>query len=155
MSETIALVLKEKGRYVSTTAGVSMYPMLRDRKDVIILVPPNGRLKKYDVPLYCRKRDGQYVLHRILRVLPDGYVIRGDNCIQSEYDITDDDIIGVLEGFHRGKRYVSCKDNRFYRAYSVIWPKLYPIRFVYWKCKRLAARVLRHIRPPKDTSERE
>ena len=66
-------VLREKGLYVSTTAGVSMYPMLRDRRDTIMIRPAEGRLKKYDVPLY--RRGKAYVLHRIVKVLPDSYVI--------------------------------------------------------------------------------
>ena len=43
--------LNEKGVYVSTTSGVSMYPMLRNRRDTIIVKPPTAPLKKYDVPL--------------------------------------------------------------------------------------------------------
>ena len=50
--------------YVSTTSGVSMYPMLRNRRDTIIVKPPTAPLKKYDVPLYRRGDD--YVLHRII-----------------------------------------------------------------------------------------
>ena len=56
--------LNEKGVYVSTTSGVSMYPMLRNRRDTIIVKPPTAPLKKYDVPLYRRGDD--YVLHRII-----------------------------------------------------------------------------------------
>ena len=79
-------VLREKGLYVSTTAGVSMYPMLRDRRDTIMIRPAEGRLKKYDVPLY--RRGEAYVLHRIVKVLPDSYVICGDNCFKKEYGDT-------------------------------------------------------------------
>ena len=52
-----------------------------------------GRLKKYDVPLY--KKGDSYVLHRVMEVLPDSYIIRGDNCDQKEYGITDDQILGM------------------------------------------------------------
>ena len=80
-------VLKEDRIFVSTTVGVSMYPMLRSRRDTIIIEPYEGRLKKYDIPLY--KRGSRYVLHRIVDVLPDSYVICGDNCMEKEYGITD------------------------------------------------------------------
>ena len=43
-------VIKEQGMLVCTTAGTSMYPMLRNRRDTIIVKPYEGRLKKYDVP---------------------------------------------------------------------------------------------------------
>lgn len=52
---------------VSTTVGDSMEPMLRNRRDTIIIEPVHGRLKRYDLPLY-RRPDGKYVLHRILHV---------------------------------------------------------------------------------------
>ena len=76
--------LNEKGVYVSTTSGVSMYPMLRNRRDTIIVKPPTAPLKKYDVPLYRREDD--YVLHRIIGKDDRGYIICGDNCINKEYD---------------------------------------------------------------------
>ena len=34
---------------VSTTVGDSMEPMLRNRKDTIIIEPVHGRLKRYDL----------------------------------------------------------------------------------------------------------
>ena len=98
-------VIRKNGVYVSTTAGVSMYPMLRNRRDTIMIKPVTGRLEKYDVPLYRRGKD--YVLHRIVAVKPEGYVICGDNCMRKEYNITDQQIIGVLRGFYRdGKKLI-------------------------------------------------
>lgn len=129
-------VLAAQGIYVSTTSGVSMYPMLRDRRDTIVLSPCSGRLKKHDVPLY--RRGDSYVLHRIVRVLPDSYVIRGDNCAFSERGITDCDIVAVLTGFYRGDSYVDM-DGAGYRMYVLLCRASYPLRFVYYTLKRWAA----------------
>ncbi len=131
-------VLREEGMFVSTTVGVSMYPMLRNRKDTIIVMPYEGRLKKYDVPLY--KRGSSYILHRIIEVRPDSYVIRGDNCIQKEYGITDEQILGVLTGFYRGAKKVNM-DGIGYKLYARVWPLLYPIRRLYIQMRSLAARA--------------
>ena len=50
--------LAEQGFYVSTTVGCSMRPMLRNRRDRVIVLPiGDERLKKYDLPLY-RRPDG-------------------------------------------------------------------------------------------------
>ena len=98
-------VLNNGGVYTSTTSGVSMMPMLRDRRDTIIVEPSTERLKKYDVALYKRGED--YVLHRVIKVLPDSYVIRGDNCVAKEYGITDADILGKLTGFYRGDKKIN------------------------------------------------
>ena len=72
-------VLRIEGVYVSTTVGVSMWPMLRNRRDTIVVRPAAGRLNRFDVALY--RAHGNYVLHRVVRVLPEGYIIIGDNCI--------------------------------------------------------------------------
>lgn len=34
-------VLEKKGVYIGMTAGVSMYPMLRNKRDTIVVVPSN------------------------------------------------------------------------------------------------------------------
>lgn len=140
---TIEEMLEENGVFVGTTAGVSMYPMLRDRKDTIIIKPYHGRLKKYDVPLY--KRADKYVLHRIVRVLPDSYVICGDNCMNKEYGVREDQILGVLAGFYRGERSVDM-DGIGYRIYVRLWVMSYPARRLLFYCKTVARGVLKWIR---------
>ena len=106
--------LKKNGYHASTTSGYSMYPLLRDRRDNIVVRPCSGRLKKYDVPLY--KRGNEYVLHRIIKVLPDGYVICGDNCIDKEYNIKDENILGVLTEVYRNNKKINM-DGLPYKIY--------------------------------------
>ena len=80
--------IEKNGRLIYTNVGDSMWPLIRQGKDLLVIEPVHGRLRKYDVPLY--KRDsGQYVLHRILEVRRDDYVICGDNRSRKEYGITD------------------------------------------------------------------
>ncbi len=136
-------ILKEEGVFVSTTVGVSMYPMLRNRRDTIIVRPYEGRLKKYDVPLY---RKGElYVLHRIIDVRPDSYVICGDNCEQIEYGITDDQIIGVLTGFYRGSKQIDM-ESWGYRMYARYWGKTLSLRRLRGRILRTASKVWRYIK---------
>ena len=141
------VLLREEGIFVSTTVGVSMFPMLRNRRDTIIVMPYKGRLKKYDVPLY--KRGTDYILHRIVGVRPDSYVICGDNCIQKEYGITDEQILGVLTGFYRGSRKVDM-DGWVYKCYVRLWCSLYPFRKVYKRVRGIAARLWHLIRKGKE-----
>lgn len=35
-------ILEEKGIFISTTVGVSMFPMLRNRRDTIVIEPVKG-----------------------------------------------------------------------------------------------------------------
>lgn len=123
MSETnIEQILLEDGVYISTTSGVSMYPLLRDRRDTIVVTPCSERLKKYDVALY--RRGPRYVLHRVIKVHPDSYVIRGDNCIASEY-VPDKEILGKLTGVYRAEKPVKMngvKYNLYSRAIVFLHP---------------------------------
>ena len=128
-------VIKRKGIYVGTVNGNSMFPMLRNRKDTLIIRPLTGKLKKYDVVLY-RKRD-MYVLHRIVKIMSEGYIICGDNCINLETDVTDEQIIGKLEGFYWGERQISM-NGLPYKLYCRIWVALYPVR---WLLKRIGNKI--------------
>lgn len=108
-------ILESKDYYIATPIGTSMMPMIRQRVDTVKLVKPNRRLKKYDVILYQRK-DGTYVLHRIIGVKKNSYILCGDNQFTKEYNVTDEMIIGVMDGFYRGEVYVS-NDNKSYVKY--------------------------------------
>lgn len=132
-------VLRTEGYHVSTTSGVSMWPMLRDRRDTIILSLPEGRLRKYDIPLY-RRGDG-YVLHRIIEVKKDHYIICGDNCIRKEY-VKDEQIIGVLTGFYRNDRQVNLKSVG-YRLYVRIWCGLYPVRVLFKRGRAFLGKIIK------------
>lgn len=140
MSEMLHIedALASEGVYVGTTAGVSMWPMLRNRRDTIVVKVPEGCLQRFDVPLY--RRGDAYVLHRIVEVLPDSYVILGDNCLVKERGITDAQIIGVLAGFYRGSKKMDM-NSAGYRAYVRIWYALYPLRSVLMRVRGKAARV--------------
>lgn len=142
--------LKEKGVLVYTNVGTSMRPLIRQGKDVMIIssLDKLGRnLKKMDVPLYKRE-SGQYVLHRIIKVTKDGYVIRGDNTYSNEYGVTDHQIIGVLSGVIRNGKEISV--NSFgYKVYSYFWLYTYYIRkVVVWmrRKNRLSKTTLQYLK---------
>ena len=110
-----------------------MYPMLRNRRDTVVIRRIDRELKRYDVVLYrCKER---YVLHRILAVTEEGYLICGDNCIQKEPGIKKEQIVGVLEIFFRDERCIRT-DNAWYRFYARLWVTCYPVRCFLKKLKR-------------------
>ena len=126
-------VIERDGRLVYTNVGDSMSPLIRQDRDILIIEKPHGRLKKYDAALY--KRDsGQYVLHRVLKVRPDDYVICGDNRYTKEYGIRDRHIIGVLTALVRDGKEISVTDWR-YKAYVHLWCDLFPIRVAFFKAR--------------------
>ncbi len=136
-------ILKRDGVLVYKTRGVSMRPLFKENRDLVIVRTFEGRLNKYDVPLYRRKGKG-FVLHRIIEVRDHDYVIRGDNTFAKEY-IPDSQIIGVLSGFKRKGRDCTT-DSRGYRFYARFWNFIYPIRFVLHKLRRMGGKVKRKIK---------
>lgn len=140
-------VLAEQGVYVSTTVGVSMRPMLRNRRDTVVVEPLHGRrLRRFDVPLY--RRDDDYVLHRCVEVHPDGYTMLGDNCLNKELDIPDERVIGVLTGFYRGEKKIDM-DGLPYRAYVRVWYAIYPLRRCVMRARALAGCAKRCLKDSK------
>ena len=134
--------LEKSGKLVYTNVGVSMRPLIRQDRDILIIEKPKGRLKKYDVPLY--KRGSQYVLHRIVKVRENDYVICGDNCMKKEYGITDEQIIGVLTSLVRGGKELDF--NSFgYKLYSRFWCAAYPVRVIILRLRNLLARIYRKL----------
>ena len=114
------------GKLVYTNVGTSMMPLLRQHRDLMIIQKrPEGRLKKYDAVLY--KRGEKYILHRILRVRPQDYVICGDHCWRREFGVTDAQILGVLIGVVRDGKEISVTDRK-YLCYVHLWCDFYLIR---------------------------
>ncbi len=129
LGQSIESVLLEKGEIITSTAGTSMYPMLRNKRDMVVIKKVDGPFKKHDVPVY-RLKSGKIVMHRILKVTKDGYIIRGDNLYKNELDITDNNIIGVLKAFYRNGKYYDVETSKKYKLY-VLWVRIsYPVRFV-------------------------
>ncbi len=118
--------IRLNGKLVYTNVGDSMLPLIRQGRDLLVISKVEGRLKKYDVPLY-KRGSGQYVLHRILKVREQDYVICGDNRYHREYGITDRHIIGVLTGIVRDGKEISVKSFS-YRLYVHLWCDFFYIR---------------------------
>lgn len=113
-------VLATHGVLICGNVGDSMMPLLKQGRDKMVIVPkPTGRLKKHDVPLY-RRDNGQYVLHRIVEVSDNGYVMLGDNRWTLERGITDQHIVGVLSAVVRKGETVPVT-SRQYRCYVQLW----------------------------------
>lgn len=142
--------LVRHGSIVFINKGNSMMPLLREDKDLMVItrrpVDSEGNLlrcKKYDVILY--KRGSSYILHRILKVLPEGYVICGDHNWRREYDIREEQILGVLTSFVRDGAETQVT-NRRYMCYVHLWCDFFPIRALLLRLKTFFGRIKRKIK---------
>lgn len=133
-------MLARDGVIVYTNVGFSMMPLLRQKKDIIeIRRKGPERCRKYDVVLYKRKE--KYILHRILKVLPDGYLIAGDSCVVVEDDIKDENILGVMTSVLRNGKKIT-PDNPWYKIYVHLWCDVYPLRMGLLHIKRFVQRCI-------------
>ena len=139
--------LAENGELTYSNVGNSMMPLLRQHRD-LLTVKRKGRqrCRPGDVVLYRRPSDtNKYILHRVVRVLPDSYVILGDNCAFKEYGITDSSILGIMTGYVRRGREHTVNDIS-YRLYSFYIMHTIPVRTVLkkliYRAKRLAGRMI-------------
>lgn len=105
--------------------GVSMLPMLRQGKDTVVLSPLPERLKKYDLPLYQRK-DGQYVLHRVVKA-GEKYACMGDNQFFQEPGLDHGQMIALVTAFTRNGREHTVNEIG-YRIYCRVWHYSRPVR---------------------------
>lgn len=135
--------LKCGGTVVFKPKGTSMLPLIRQGIDSVSLSPTHGKLKKHDIPLY-RRADKSFILHRVVKVCSDGtYAMCGDNQVDFEYGISDENIIGVVAGVYRDKKFIPIKSLRLWLYSRTLfirraWRKSFFKRAIMWglrKCK--------------------
>ena len=142
--------LREHGRIVYTNVGVSMLPLLREHRDIMVIDRCDpAALKKYDVVLFIRPHTqgrGHYVLHRILRVDEDSFWIMGDNCLTGE-TVAKENVIGLLTAVMRGGRTIAVTDPG-YRLYVRLWCAPYKLRIFITRGKNFLRRCVHKLRRP-------
>lgn len=131
--ETIRFVLENGGEFRLYPRGTSMLPLLREGKDSVCLIKADDILKKNDIVFYLRD-DGHYVLHRIVGVSENGFILCGDNQTALEKFIKKEQIIGVVNRIFRGEKEVSLKGFK-YRFYLLLWKSFF-VRKVFFKLRR-------------------
>ena len=129
-------MLRANGFDLCSPVSASMLPMVRPRRDSLLFARPQGRLRRYDVALY--KRGGATIMHRVIAVKQDGYIIRGDNAREKEH-VADAQVIGVMTGFYRDETFIPADDRR-YRWYARLIVLAHPMLPLAKKLRRLMKR---------------
>lgn len=138
MKSSIENEIKTKGYVFYEVHGSSMLPLIRQDKDLTIIKKIASKLHKYDVVLY--KRGQKLILHRIVKIKSGKYIIAGDNCANKEYDITNENIIGILSSIERNAKTkknpksLSVESTK-QKLYARTWCALFPIRSAYLKSR--------------------
>ncbi len=112
-------ILNRDGKYIFTPVGTSMLPLLRQRRDTVLVEKKNGEIKKHDVILYKRV-SGDYILHRVLSTENGKYTLCGDNQTELEEGVKEEQILGTMTAFWRDEKMIKTTDFS-YRIYTKIW----------------------------------
>lgn len=115
------------GFVIVSIKGTSMLPLLVESRDTVKLIAPNN-LKVNDVVLYERIT-GELVLHRIIKIKDNKYVMCGDNQFVLEKNISKEQIIAVMEGYYKKENYIPCTDLKYQKYVK----------------RRVASRSFRHL----------
>lgn len=93
---------------ISSINGNSMSPFLNEHNNRVVISKLNRDIHLYDVVLY--KTNNKYVLHRVIGINDNEYVIRGDNRLLEEY-IQKDKILGILIAYYSKDEYIEINDD--------------------------------------------
>lgn len=90
----IAESIKDGGQFILYPRGTSMNPSIYEGKDCVVLVEIKEP-QKFDIVLYKRK-SGQFVLHRIMKIKNGKYTMCGDNQYLFEKGIERNQLLAVV-----------------------------------------------------------
>ena len=100
--------------------GNSMYPLLRNGKDVVVLGKcPAESLQPMDVVLFRYR--GKHVLHRIIRREGERLLIQGDGSIVAKEECTVDDVVGKVVQICRPSGKILAVNSWQWRLPSRLW----------------------------------
>ena len=112
--------LAEQGERVCTVvSGSSMVPFLASGRDYAYLEKLKRDPKKGDVVLF-RRRNGDFVLHRIKKVKNSQYYMIGDRQYAVEGPVEKEQICALLTGIRRKGKEISEK-SIFWFFFRKIW----------------------------------
>ena len=128
--------LQTHGKLVYRNRGTSMLPMLRQNRDLVVIEPIGEKtIERYDVVFY--RYGDKYFLHRVIKVLPNGFVICGDHNRKQDPVVLQEQILGILTSFIRNGREITVQ-SLSYRFYSRIWANgIIPARILIYKAARI------------------
>lgn len=133
IKETIA----EKKEVAIPITGTSMLPMLKEKRDQVILTSfIQKNLKKYDIILYKRVT-GEYVLHRIIKCRKNSFDLCGDHQVEVEHLIQENQVIAVVKAVLKNGKTIPVSKYRLYAFFRVLFR---PFRKFVYNLKKISKR---------------
>lgn len=112
--------------------GHSMYPLLRDRLDDVVVYPCKcEELHSMDVVLFRYR--GKHLLHRIIKIEGNRLYIQGDGSIVAKEECPYSDVIGKVKAVIRPSGRIVSLNSWQWRFLSFLWTRLGIIRIIILK----------------------
>ena len=112
-------------------SGSSMAPFLVHERDSIIFSKPQRELQRGDMVFYQRET-GQFVMHRILHVKPEGLYIVGDAQTEIEGPVNPSQVFAVVTKAQRKGKWIGPGDFWWW-FFRTVWLRLVPARKIILK----------------------
>lgn len=133
--------LTGQGQKVSIPiSGNSMYPFLVPDRDYISFVKPNKKLCVGDMVFYQR-RNGQYIMHRICKVKPEGYYLIGDGQLQIEGPVQKEQIFALITDVKRNGEWIGT-ENIVWKFFACVWIRMIRVRRIVFGVKKKIRRYV-------------
>ena len=129
-------VIKSGGQCKLRVTGYSMTPILKHLRDSVILTSPQNRVIKKGEIVFIQRDTGQYVLHRVLKIIDDETFVMNGDAQQWTEIVKNKQVIGVCCKIIRKDKEISC-DNILYKLIIKVWQYSMPIRHIIFKANSL------------------
>lgn len=116
-------------------SGDSMRPTLKPRRDAAVLSRVRQWPPEKGTILFFKRKTGEYVLHRVLRVKDGACTMNGDAQEWTEGPVTEQMAIAEAIAIIRKGRMIEAEQSK-YRAYVRLWRLTRPLRkpmFALWR----------------------
>lgn len=107
-------------------SGSSMTPFLVHERDSILFSKPDSPLKRGDMVFYQRE-NGQFVMHRILHVKPEGLYIIGDAQVEIEGPVDPSCVFARITKINRKGKWIG-PGQFWWWFFQHIWLSIIPLR---------------------------
>lgn len=104
LKEFLRAVLAKGAAFRFQARGFSMHPFIQDGDVITVSSWRSVRLCPGDVVAFCRPDTGKFMVHRILAGNSRGYLLKGDNCSETDGLIPPGDILGRVTKVERNGR---------------------------------------------------
>ena len=123
-------VLEKEGKLFFTNVGYSMYPLIKQREDILHIVQ-SSIYKKGDIVLFKSSVD-HYVLHRIIKIKKETIITAGDYNYFKDQPIDRKQLLGKLMTIKKknGKLIDLSKDKKIRKFF---YTNFFPIKSFFQK----------------------